>query len=372
MSAVQSWIDPFAVPESAWDRRHPFRMHGPTLISFSGGRTSALMLYLILREHGGTLPEDCYVVFANTGREREETLRFIYECGIRWGVDIVWLEWRPFPRGAPLDERFEVVGLNSADRSGHWFAELIRRKQYLPNPVMRYCTTELKIRVMRDFMLSQGLPFWINCVGIRADEPERVMKGIDRNMAGKERYFSVHPLYHAGIELPTVRQFWREQPFDLQLMSHEGNCDLCFLKGRPKKMAIMRQFPELADWWIEQERSAKCSVPDGPAGGARFRAEETIAAMRDAALNSPLLPTDFTEEDEFDADCGVSCPGEDYQDSEGRYSYFEQMLAGSTAGEDEDLDDLIGQAIFKRRLRQLREDALTASQIGMDFGGVPA
>ena len=61
-----------------------FRIPGRALVSFSGGRTSAYMLWRILHAHGGALPPDFVVAFANTGREREETLRFVHECGARW------------------------------------------------------------------------------------------------------------------------------------------------------------------------------------------------------------------------------------------------------------------------------------------------
>lgn len=62
---------------------NPYRITGPALISFSGGRTSAFMVWNILQAHGGTLPDDVVVAFANTGKEREETLRFVHECGSR-------------------------------------------------------------------------------------------------------------------------------------------------------------------------------------------------------------------------------------------------------------------------------------------------
>ena len=74
---------------------NPYRITGPALISFSGGRTSAYMLWHILDAHDGKLPDDVHVCFANTGKEREETLRFVHECATRWGVRVRWLEWRP-------------------------------------------------------------------------------------------------------------------------------------------------------------------------------------------------------------------------------------------------------------------------------------
>lgn len=74
------------------DPTSPFYITGPALISFSGGRTSAYMLFMILCAHGGVLPDDVYVVFANTGKEREETLRFVHEVEVRWGVRVWWIE----------------------------------------------------------------------------------------------------------------------------------------------------------------------------------------------------------------------------------------------------------------------------------------
>lgn len=69
----------------------PFRVTGPTCISFSGGRTSAYMLWRVLQSNGG-LPADAVVWFANTGLEAEETLAFVDKCASAWNVPIQWLE----------------------------------------------------------------------------------------------------------------------------------------------------------------------------------------------------------------------------------------------------------------------------------------
>ena len=45
------------------------------LISISGGRTSAMMAYLIKKAYGHIY--DLVFIFANTGREKEETLVFL-------------------------------------------------------------------------------------------------------------------------------------------------------------------------------------------------------------------------------------------------------------------------------------------------------
>ena len=151
---------------------HPaFWIERPMLVSFSGGRTSAYMLHEILRAYDGRLPDDVHVVFANTGKERNETLNFVYECGSRWAVPITWIE--------RINEKpgFEIVDQNSASRNGEPFERLINRRGYLPNVVTRFCTIELKIRAMRDFMKAQGYKAWNNAVGLRYDEGLRVLKG---------------------------------------------------------------------------------------------------------------------------------------------------------------------------------------------------
>lgn len=207
----------------------PYRIEGPAVISFSGGRTSAYMLRMILDAHGGTLPPDVYVLFADTGKERPETYDFVRACGVEWGVDIVWIE-----------------------RPGQ-FTQLITDKKYLPNPIARFCTQELKLTPMRRWMLAKGYDHWTNAVGIRADEPRRIAKM--RGAAGtrKERWDNVFPLYESGITKEAVNAFWSSQPFDLQLGPDEGNCDLCFLKGYGKLKNIVRERPDLALWWADQE-----------------------------------------------------------------------------------------------------------------------
>ena len=52
---------------------NPYLISEPTVISFSGGRTSGFMLWKVLQAHGGKLPAEAIVCFANTGKEEEAT-----------------------------------------------------------------------------------------------------------------------------------------------------------------------------------------------------------------------------------------------------------------------------------------------------------
>ena len=266
----------------------PYRIAGPALISFSGGRTSAFMLRHILDAYGGTLPADIHVCFANTGREMPETLAFVEECARRWSVPVTWLEYDP---ASPHQTR--IVTHASASRDGEPFRAVIASRGFLPNPVTRFCTTETKIRRMKAFMHHVcGHAHWLNVVGLRADEMRRVVKLTDPARMARERWTNACPLAVAGVTRRDVAAWWRDQPFDLNLPNHDGvtplgNCDLCFLKSEATIRGIIRDRPELADWWVAREAEARPSKPSG----ALFRIDRPGYAVmkRDAERQGDLI-----------------------------------------------------------------------------------
>jgi 3'-phosphoadenosine 5'-phosphosulfate sulfotransferase (PAPS reductase)/FAD synthetase len=271
----------------------PFKVEGPALISFSGGRTSAYMLWRILNAHHGTLPDDVIATFANTGKEMPQTLDFVRDCSERWGVLVRWLEY------ADHDEpqrRWRQVSYETASRNGEPFKALIRRKNYLPNPVTRFCTIELKIRAMKLFaQQAMGWDDWTNVIGLRADEPGRVA----RSRNNSDVWTNAMPLATAGVTKRDVQAFWEGQNWGLALPSRDGvtylgNCDLCFLKSAKTITAIINANPELADWWIEAEAEAE-ALASKPSG-ARFRTDRPsyaeIAARATSTAQGHLFPDD--------------------------------------------------------------------------------
>lgn len=284
---------------------NPYKIAGPALVSFSGGRTSGYMLHEILAAYDGHLPGDVHIVFANTGKEREETLRFVHDCQVRWRAPIRWLEYDEDPDGKPT---FREVSHNSASRKGEPFEQVIRRKKYLPNAVTRFCTIELKIRTMSHFMMAHGYKHWNNVVGLRYDEGRRVLKALERNDSNKERFKTVMPLSTAKVTKPDVMAFWRAQPFDLQLKPYEGNCDLCFLKSRKALENIMHEQPGSADWWVRAEQTVGASKPSG----ARFVTEYSYRELAETARRQMNL---FEARDEPGVECGFAC-GEEETDNE--------------------------------------------------------
>jgi hypothetical protein len=154
---------------------------------------------------------------------------------------------------------------------------------YLPNPVARICTAKLKIQVIHNYVRSLGWDHSENddWVGIRADEARRAAK-IDRSRT---------PLVTAGVTKATVGQFWREQPFDLELpnmngVTMHGNCDLCFLKPAHQIVSLIKEKPDRA-------------LCGGLKFGARFRKDRpSYKDMHDFALKQQtcLIPYRVTAE----------------------------------------------------------------------------
>jgi len=213
--------------------------------SFSGGRSSAMMVSQMDLS-------DATVIFCNTGKEMPETLDFVRDCEAQWGVPIIWLEYRS-------KRKYEVVSYETASRNGEPFNQLIADKNYLPNMVARFCTSELKVLTIERYLKDQKISDWETAVGIRADEPRRVAK-----MRQKEGYLT--PLADKGVTSNDVINFWKTQSFDLKLPSSGfySNCDLCFLKGYGIKQSLVNENPSLANWWAGQEEKIN----------ARFRSDQ--------------------------------------------------------------------------------------------------
>lgn len=293
----------------------PFEIAGPAVISVSGGRTSGEMLRRIAA-HG--LRPHVHVLFANTGKEIEATLVFVRQCAEHFGVTVRWLEWRPssweevdallpeIPEDRlqalsrilkPRPGGFEEVDFHTAHRDGEPFEALIALRRILPNPVIRYCSTELKVRPMKQWMIAQGYVNWTNVVGLRADEQGRIDDALKNEH--KERWYLSFPLAEAGIRKNDVLLAWKKQPFDLQLRDWEGNCDGCMLKSVRKRVRMFVDHPEPMEWWPRQEALAARREGVEP-NAALFKMGTPYAALQKRAgleRRQGLLFEDMPESD---------------------------------------------------------------------------
>lgn len=249
------------------------------------------MLYRVIEANNG-LPDCAKVIFANTGKEEEATLQFVHDCSVNWNVPITWLEYRSDEVG------YEVTSFETASRDGEPFEQMIHKIAYLPNPVTRVCTFNLKVKIIDKYLKDTwGKETYYNTmIGIRADEQRRAAKIRANPNPNTARSTAIMPLVDDEVTKEIVGIFWDVQPFDLGLPNRNGvtlhgNCDLCFLKGGNQIQSLIQEKPERAIWWAKMEALALASKPDG----ARFRKDRpSYQQMYDNAINQKTL--DFADQ----------------------------------------------------------------------------
>ena len=287
--------NPYRIPEDGRYRT----------INVSGGRSSGYMLRQILDAHDGKLPDRTAAVFCNTGKERPETLDFVRDMETHWSVPISWIEyhWRPNAAGGKADPKhtFALVNHDTASRNGEPFEQMIQVKRMLPTIIKRFCTSELKVMTVKRYCSSLGWPRnqQTRVLGIRSDEQRRVNKVLF------ETCMTEYPMVFAGVDRATVGEFWDRAPFDLHIDSSVGNCDLCFLRGARKTVDILRDRPDLADWWIRMEDYRHTIRKKTMPKMMQFREEHSVREMLEMAQTPALSKLGLPEPG--DDDSGVDC-----------------------------------------------------------------
>lgn len=279
-------------------------LDAPVSASLSGGRTSGYMLRKYL--DSGRTPD--YVLFCNTGKERDETLDFVHDIETRWTVPVVWLEYRRSGRMDVVDDKghgVRIVSYETAHRTnqpGGPFDELLQWANVLPNVANRVCSVQMKVRTMRRYLqLIQGHEYWQAMIGYRADESHRPIE-TDRYTPGYVR--NLYPLIEMGVTVEDVDSFWKANDFDLKLESYEGNCDLCFLKKRARIVRLIRKRPDAARWWAKAEAMMEAKLKTSGDGG-RFRKDRPGYAALLAMKDDPTLLDDIDDE----VPCGCMSEG---------------------------------------------------------------
>jgi peroxiredoxin len=182
----------------------------------------------------------------NTGKEREETLIFADKCDKEFNLNLIWLEAN-IQKGKGIGTTYKIVDFKTASRNGEPFAQMLT-KYPMPNNMASNCTRELKQRPIDAYLRENYKGFEIvRIIGIRADEAHR-----KSNNADKENL--IYPLCdELKVNSKFIRNWWSQQSFDLQLKDYEGNCDLCFKKSLKKRLTIIKENPNVANWWEEME-----------------------------------------------------------------------------------------------------------------------
>lgn len=286
---------------------------GRLAVSFSGGRSSAVMTKLCLEKYGST--HEVVVTFANTGCEHPATLDFVRDCDHYWGFNVVWLEAVISPVVGE-GVRHRVVSYETASRNGEPFEAGIS-KYGIPNPTNPWCTSRLKQEVQEHYLKSIGWHRGRNlghktAIGIRADEIDRMSQHAEANGV-------IYPLVDAGVTKAKVNAIMAQQPWDLGIANDAfGNCVWCWKKTDRKLFTLAKLAPDVFDFPARMERSYghvrtgnryKATGPDGRRHFFRGH-RDTADILEAAAANvSMALYSDAVQTSIFDEllDLGGAC-----------------------------------------------------------------
>lgn len=261
-------------------------------ISFSGGKTSAYMAFLILNNVEFLSKfERVFVVFANTGQEHNETLNFVNRCDVEFGFNVVWVE-AIVHHDRRVGCTHKVVDFESASREGQPYEEVVK-KYGLPNLSYPHCNRELKINPMHSFLAEvSGNGRYSTAVGLRLDEFDRVAKDY------KSRSI-IYPLIDWGVKKRDVLSFWSKQSFSLKIPDHQGNCVWCFKKSFHKLGKVMTETPDVFDFPLRLERKYS-EIKEGKR--AIFRGHNSTEDLQRLHKSNDKI---FNSKESFS--CGETC-----------------------------------------------------------------
>ena len=214
------------------------------LVSFSGGETSAFMAQWLWKHKQSEY--EMLFVYANTGQENEETLKFINECENEFGFKINWIEC-DVKDGKGNGTSFIVTDFKNAKRNGEPFEQVIK-KYGIPNPAFLHCTRELKMNPIKAFAKSVwGKEKYYLAIGIRVDEFDRM------NDKFKELRIIYPLISEIPMTKPKINFWWKQQNFRLQLKGYQGNCVTCYKKSDKKLFQIAKENPSAFDFFDRME-----------------------------------------------------------------------------------------------------------------------
>jgi len=214
------------------------------LVSFSGGETSAYLAKWVIDNKSKEY--NMIFVFANTGDEEEETLKFIDLCAKKWNINIVWVEAKVY-HNERKGTSHKIVNYETASRNRQPFIEVIK-KYGIPNQNFLHCNREMKLQPIKSYVKSIGWKNYETAIGIRNDEVDRINKN-------RKKLKLIYPLI---TDKPTTKQeisyWWSKQDFRLKLKSYNTNCRTCWKKSDKVLAQIYKDNPNYFDFNKEMER----------------------------------------------------------------------------------------------------------------------
>ncbi|EMP0943821.1 phosphoadenosine phosphosulfate reductase family protein [Acinetobacter baumannii] len=220
------------------------------VISFSGGRTSGYAVNLFKND------PDAYFIFMDTGAEHPATYQFIKDIVKHWKINLVCLRVVVNPQ-MKKGVGYKIIPLDELKQDLEPWRDMLK-KYGSPYYDMPFCTARMKTepfeKYCNDVFGKNNYERWI---GIRSDEPKRLpievleKLGLPIHKDAKKQKAGFRYLAEiSDFTKEDVLDWWEQQPFDLAITEHLGNCVFCIKKHLNKVALAAKDEPEQAAKWI--------------------------------------------------------------------------------------------------------------------------
>ncbi|WP_119054991.1 phosphoadenosine phosphosulfate reductase domain-containing protein [Acinetobacter colistiniresistens] len=219
------------------------------VISFSGGRTSAYLVHLFKSD------PDAHFVFMDTGAEHPATYKFIKDIVKHWGIELVCLRVVVNPQ-MKKGVSYKIISLDDLKQDLEPWKDMLKKygSPYYNTP---FCTARMKTEPFEKYCAETFGKNFERWIGIWFDEPNRlpieVLEKLDLPIHDDAKHQKEGFRYLAEIcefEKDAILDWWEQQPFDLAITEHLGNCVFCIKKGLNKVALAAKDEPEMAVKWI--------------------------------------------------------------------------------------------------------------------------
>jgi hypothetical protein len=185
------------------------------------------------------------------------------------------------------------------------FDEIINRKGggYLPNKVQRFCTVDMKVQTIAQWLYDKNMTPCEMRIGFRANEQRRAKNMIERADENGMEHFKFHvgfhkngnkkwqdlpyrkvkfPLIKDGIFKDQIEEYWKDKPVRFAYMN---NCVGCFHRSEMFLKHMSNKAPKQFEWFAKQERNVK----------GTFKTGITYDKIKNHKTQLELFDNDFNE-----------------------------------------------------------------------------
>jgi len=207
------------------------------VVSFSGGRSSAYLVYLTQ-----ALGMNCSYIFMDTGAEHPATYKFIRDLVQHWGINLICLRVKYNPE-LGVGNSYSIVPVADIGPDYEPWRGMLT-KYGAPSVQSPYCTSRMKTEPHDKYCNDVfGAGNYITWLGIRADEPQR-----EGYLSSKPTIKTCFPFKEDGLVRDDIINILNESGLGLpkyyEWRSRSG-CYFCFYQKKIEWIGLQENHPEL-------------------------------------------------------------------------------------------------------------------------------